>query len=78
VIEHPPSKCKVLDSVINTKEKTRLGGSSLNPSYSGGKRLGGSKFKACQGKKFSRPPHLNPRLDTVVHACHPSYLGKHK
>jgi hypothetical protein len=39
--------------------------------------IGRILFEASWSNKHMRP-HLNQWLGMVTHACHPSYMGKHK
>jgi hypothetical protein len=47
---------------------------ACDPSYSGGRDLGGSWFEASPGKKLSRPISIN-KLGMVMYTPHPSYLA---
>jgi hypothetical protein len=52
----------------------------MHLSCQGGGRLslGGLQFQACVGKEVPETPTQWKKLGMGVHACHPSYSGKHK
>jgi hypothetical protein len=50
---------------------------ACNPSYTGGRIQEDCGLKLARAKSL-RDPHLHQWLDTVTHACPPSYTGKHK